>query len=284
MGDLSSLSTILHLCISRLLDFKTQDTYFSKIKDRYRHIQSASFKNDALDDAFASLSLDGESSKPLEASQDRTTKMKPLVIKPDAANPNSKDLSIILIAMRKIREAIVASARKDAFASEVYVFIIRATISMGHLESYHPALLHLLHKIHPVMPLSESEHHEFLGYSMLDLACRQNDLASAYQLKCHYKYKDAKIEAVLKALVHGNWCRFWVLKGQSNIHQRRLMEFAEESMRTQAINCLGKSYLSVDKAYIEKATQQPWEEIKEREGKGWQLDGNVVTIRKINRR
>ena len=188
------------------------------------------------------------------------------------------------MAMRKIREAIVASARIDVFALKVYVFVIRSTILMGHMESYHPALLHLLHNIHSVVPLVESEHHEFLGYYILDLACRQNDLAAAYRVKSYYKHRDANIEAILKALVHGNWCIFWMLEGLIESRQRRLMQWAGKGMRSHALKCLGKSYPSVDKKYLEKVVRHHWEGLREKEGLGWQLDGDVVTIRRISRK
>ena len=49
-----------------------------------------------------------------------------------------RELSVVLQAMRKIREGLVASARVDDFARRVYVFIVRATILTKHMESYHP--------------------------------------------------------------------------------------------------------------------------------------------------
>ena len=191
---------------------------------------------------------------------------------------------MILMAMRKIREAIVASARKDTFALRAYTFTIRATILMRHMESYHPALLHLLHNIHPVTPLTASEHHEFVGFYILDLSCRQNDLASAYEVGCRYNYKNARIGAVLKALVHGNWHAFWKVKSFLSAQQQRLLEYGEERMRRRALDCLGKSYLSVDKGFLEMSSQRRWEELEEKGNMDWKLEANVVTIREIKRK
>lgn len=183
--------------------------------------------------------------------------------------------------MRKLREAIVASARTDDFALRAYVFIIRATILEMQMESYQPALLHLLQKIHPVNPLPASEYQEFVGYYLLDLAIRQNDLAAAYEAKHRYYYKDAKVESVLKALVRGDWNTFWKTEMVTDKYQRQLMKRGDERMRKHAMNCVGKSYLSLDKDSLEKAFNQQWEELEGKSKVGWQLEGNVVTIRKI---
>ncbi len=268
-----------------MLDLKTQETYFSKILERYNQVKSTNrLDNNSLDDAFASLSIDRQSSE-----NSKTSKF--MANGPNSSNgrnrpssPISNEMSIVLMAMRKLREAIVASARKDTFALKVYIFIIRSTIFTGHMESYHPALLHLLYTIHPVVPLAESEYHEFLGYYILDLACRQNDLAAAYHVKCRYLYKDARIEAILRALVHGNWCIFWMLEGLVETHQRRLMQWSGEGMRAHTLNCLGKSYLSVDKEYLEHAARRSWEDLRKEHDLAWQLDEEVITIRKISRK
>lgn len=193
-------------------------------------------------------------------------------------------MSIILMAMRKVREAVVATARKDTFALRAYAFIIRATILIRHMESFHPALLHLLRHIHPIASLTAPERHEFVGYYILDLSCRQNDLATAYKMKCRYNYKDVRIGAVLKALVHGNWYAFWKAKSLMSGCQQRLLEYCEEGMIRRALECLGKSYLSVDKGFLERSAQRQWEELREKSNVDWQLEADVVTIRRIKRK
>ena len=203
---------------------------------------------------------------------------------PHVSTEDPRELSMILMAMRKLREAIVASTRKDAFALRAYTFIIRATILMKHMESYHPALLHLLRNIHPVTPLSASEHHDFVGFYILDLSCRQNDLATAYKVGCLYNYKNIRVGAVLKALVHGNWYAFWKVKTLMSVHQQRLLEYGEEWMRQRALDCLGKSYLSVDREFMERSARRQWKELKEKNLVDWQLEADVVTIRRIKRK
>ncbi len=267
----------------RLLNFKTQEDYFRKVVDRYERCHPSDGKNDPLNKAFASLSLDG-------ISEDRSDRIeaisetKPLGSAPQVSMKDSRELSVILMAMRKVREAVVASGRKDTFALRAYTFMIRATILMKHMESYHPALLHLLRDIHPVIPLTASEHHEFVGFYILDVACRQNDLATAHKVRCRYNYKNVRVEAVLKALVHGNWYAFWKVKVLMSDYQQRLLEYDEERMRQRALDCLGKGYLSVDRGFLERSAHRRWEELKEKSNLNWQLEADVVTIRQIKRR
>lgn len=62
---------------------------------------------------------------------------------------------------------------------------------------------------------------------------------------------------------------------------RCIMEFATERMRLHALKCLGKSYMSADKEFVERSGDARWEELVEG-GVGWELvegTGRVV-IRK----
>lgn len=268
---------------SRLLNLKIQEDYFGKVLHRYERCLRVGGNNDALDAAFSYLLLDGlPEDRPRRTEENSQKRI--LTNAPRVSIEQSREACIILMAMRKIREAIVASGRKDAFAIRAYAFIIRATILMRHLESYHPALLHLLCNLHTVTPLTAAEHHEFVGYYVLDLSCRQNDLATAYKVGCHYKYKNVKVERVLKALVHGNWYAFWKIKTLMSDHQQRLLEYAEEGMRRRALGCLGKSYLSVDKGYLEKSANQQWEQLRDEFDVNWKLEADVITIRQIKRK
>ena len=126
---------------------------------------------------------------------------------------SQKDLSTLMMAMRKLREGIVAANRIDEFSIQAYIFCIRLSILVKQMESYHPAILHLLKKMHPVLPLTATELQEFVGYLVLDLACRQNELAQAYSVRQHYRLQDSKVDAVLRALAHRQL--FSVLESQA---------------------------------------------------------------------
>lgn len=270
------ISTSSNLC--RLLDFKVQEEYYDKIVDQYNHLDI----DGSIHEAFGTLSLDANS-------EDFPLATKNTILKRDPQKElhipgrDSKELAVILMAMRKLREAIVASVRKDEFALRAYIFMIRATILEKHMESYQPALLHLLHGIHPEYPLTAIEYPEFVDYLVLDLACRQKNIAAAFQAKYHHG-GNPKIEAVLKALVRGDWCSFWKIERSADRYQKQLLSWGEEEMRRHAIKCVGKSYLSLDKIGLERALKIRWEDF-EREGiVDWQLEGGIVTTRKIKGR
>lgn len=267
------------LIIVRLLDFRTQEAYYNRIVDRYMQFCATAGRSVALDQAFATLAI--QDGRPNDAT--------PFFHAPHNSMESthmpqiSRELSTIMLAMRKTREAIVATSRTDSFALRAYLFIIRATILTKHMESYHPALLHLLRNIHPSSALSASEQHEFVGYHILDVACRQGDLAAAYELRNKYHYKDTRVETVLHALVHDNWFMFWRVERLVDGYQKRLMEWSNDSMRKHALKCLGKSYLSAEKAYVEKVAERDWEQLKKKDSVGWELNGEIVTIRRVKR-
>lgn len=222
----------------------------------------------SLDKAFASLTLTDTTN-----TKENTQSFSP----PDL----SAELAIIMMAMRKLREAIFASRRTDAFAQRAYIFIIRAAILTKHMESYHPAILYLLNGIHLSHPLPAPELHELIGYLILDLACRQGDYASAYTIRNRYAYTDRRIEMVLSALVHDNWCVFWRIRRAVDGYQKRLMEWAEDAMRVHALKCLGRSYLVVERGYVERVAERSWEELKSDNGVGWELEGEKVVLRRV---
>ena len=135
---------------------------------------------DGLEKAFAALSVKEKS--PLITSDSGKDGRLPLPHRASSTDrPN--DMPNILMAMRKLREGILGSRRRDHFAQRAYMFIIHASILTKHWESYQPALLYLLHQIHPVTPLSPPELQEFVGYRILDIACRQYELVDAFAVK-----------------------------------------------------------------------------------------------------
>ena len=162
---------------------------------------------------------------------------------PDAAQSN-KALTDVMAALRKLREGVVASKRADDFAVQAYLFCIRLSILVKQPEAYHPAILHLLRTIHGQQPLTSVELHEVAGYLVLDTACRRRQLAEAFALRRRYGLRDAKVGAVLAALVHDNCVLFYRVKRAVDGHRARIMEWAEADMRLHALKCVGKTYMS----------------------------------------
>jgi hypothetical protein len=191
-----------------------------------------------------------------------------------------KELSILIMSIRKLREGIVASKRVDDFSVQAYIFCIRFSILIKHMESYHPAILHLLKRMHPVQPLSGTELQEFAGYLVLDLACRQNDLAQAYSVRYKYGLHDPKVDSVLQALAHDNYFSFWRVKNSVDGHKASIMEFVEDDVRKQTLKCLGRTYFTMDLHSVEGYTNMVWPLLQKNYAVGWQLEGQKVVIRK----
>lgn len=200
-----------------------------------------------------------------------------------ASPASNKDLSLIVSALRKLREGIVAAQRADNFAVQAYLFCIRLCVLVQHPEGYHPAALHLLRRIHPLASLTRLELAEVAGYLVLDAACRRGQLAEAYALRRRYALADTKVDAVLQALAQDNYVLFRRVKGAVDGHRARIMDFAERDVRAHALKCLGRAYFSVPRGFIEGVCGVGWERLAE-DGVGWALDGEVVVIRKVKGR
>jgi hypothetical protein len=263
-----------HTDIIRLHDWKVQESYYGKIVERYMKFCAASGGGEELEKAFNELSISGPNPS---QSADGIKDSRPPLPHRASSTDRPNDMPNILLAMRKLREGILGSRRRDQFAQRAYMFIIHATILTRHWESYQPALLYLIYDIHPRTPMSIPELQEFVGYRILDLACRQYELGEAIAVKREFNHRDRKVSVVLRSLVHDDWVRFWRTRRAVDGYQRAIMEFAVERVRLHALKCVGRSYLSADKAFVERTGDAPWEELVNG-GVGWQLqdNGNVV--------
>ena len=184
------------------------------------------------------------------------------------------------MAMRKLRESIIATRRRDVFAQRCYIFIIRVAILVSAWEAYLPALTYLLNDIHPRVPLDISELNELVVFQILDFACRLNDLHTAYLIKTAYKINDRKLNVILHALARDDWMSFWRIRKKVDGYQRAIMGFAENGIRLRVLKCLGKTYFSADRIFIERMTDTEWPDLV-KSGVGWELqDNGTVIIRK----
>ncbi|KAI0433415.1 hypothetical protein F5Y09DRAFT_298855 [Xylaria sp. FL1042] len=268
---------------NRLLDFKTQESYYTKIVDRYMTFCSDAGEPDELLRRFASLHLSTSPPAPSD-----TANRDPAVPKSAKSSSlkqdNSKALSDVLSALRKLREGIVASKRTDDFAKQAYIFCIRFAILVKHPESYHPAILHLLRRIHPVRSMTTVELNEVTSYLVLDTACRRNNLGEAFALRHRYQLKDSKVNAVLDALTHDNYVEFKRLRQKVDGYRAKLLEYAEEPVRKHLLKCFSRTYLSVDLSFLETSADSSWTRLTTEDGVGWELDGSKVVIRKVKAR
>ncbi|KAF3767190.1 hypothetical protein M406DRAFT_338010 [Cryphonectria parasitica EP155] len=277
---------------TRLLDYKVQEHYYTKIVERYLSFCSDASDRAALLDKFAALSITKErgsssgtdsavSTASVSTASTSTTASFPT---PLLLQTSNKDLSTVLMALRKLREGIVASNRIDDFSTQAYLFCVRTAILVKHTESYHPAILHLLRTIHPRHPLTTFELREVTGYLVLDAACRRGDLAEAMAIRSRCRLHDPKIDSILRALARDDYIAFGRLRKSIDGHKAKFLEFCEDTMRRHTLKCFGRAYLSVDLDFLELATGSAFSQLVQQEGVGWHLDGTKVVIRSIKGR
>ena len=279
------------LIVPRLLDHKAQQDYFDKVVERYMAF-CARHGND-LDTAMACL--------PTSSSSDATRN-------PPSAGPSSTnktgagagpsasvELSTFLLALRKLREAVLATASTTppSFAHKVHAFSVRVSVLAQHPPSYFPSLRYLLGPLHSSLhPLPDSELREFVAYLILDYACRQGDMVSAFELRAHararYAFRSKPVDRILAALVQGNWVVFWKVRNSVDSYMRAMMNWAADRMRRQALKAVGSSYLNVEAGWVlEGCTGEKdwtWEKLVEVERLGWQKEGNKVIIKRPKRK
>ena len=124
-------------------------------------------------------------------------------------------------------------------------------------------------------------------YLILDLACRQQEMAKACSLrsgsKAHHGYESRIVDEILRAVVTDNWTAFWRVRRKVDGYARALMQWCVPSMRRNTLKALGRAYLSCDVEWIVQSAaggEMTWEELVAKENVGWILDGSRVIIRK----
>ena len=295
---------------NRLLNIKTQETYYHKITARYMQFCTQNSKN--LHEAFTSLSLDDtapasavkvqnlSSSKwavpstrlttPAYVAKNGTTSKAASSSAIGASDP-AEELSMILTALRKLREAILAtsvSAPSPAFSQRVHVFNIRLAILALHPESYHASLRYLLTALHSqAHPLPATELREMTAYLILDTALRLDNLNEAHAIRVRareqWAFRDKDVDLILKAVVTDNWPLFWRSRSKVDGYVRAIMHWKLEALRRSVLKVVGRSYLRCHVDWILRNTtggEMSWEELVEKEDIGWLRDGNVAIIRK----
>ena len=110
-------------------------------------------------------------------------------------------------------------------------------------------------RIGRVTALTASDQHALSLWRILDAACRQGELGTALAMRATLPLADgdeAVVESVVRrALVHGEWRAWWAAKRRVDGYGRALMEMAEERVRRQALKCVGKAYLTVQREWLE---------------------------------
>jgi hypothetical protein len=276
--------------ICRLLDHKVQSEYFDTIAGRY--MRFCDNHSEDLDAAHASL--------PTSPSNDATSNP-PAARSPLNSNPAqrgipppSTELSTLLLSLRKLREAVLATAGTvpAGFSQRVHVFSIRLSILAHHPPSYFPSLRYILDKLHsPSHPLPEAK--ELVTYMILDYACRQEDMTAAFELRARARkelgFQSQTVDKVLAALIHTNWVIFWQVHNSVDSHIRAVMNWAVDRVRRHALKAVGSAYLNVHISWILGGCtgddrSWTWEKLAEKEKLRWEREGDKIIIKRPKQR
>lgn len=99
-----------------------------------------------------------------------------------------------------------------------------------------------------------------------------------------FGYSDRRVEMVLSALVSDNWVVFWRARRGVDGYQRTICGMAEQRVRLNALKVISRAYLSVDRRWVEEASERKWEDLVA-DGVGWELeDGGRVVVRRVKAR
>ncbi|KAJ5584496.1 uncharacterized protein N7459_004296 [Penicillium hispanicum] len=272
----------------KLLDHQAQKEYFDKIVARYMQFCAQHSKD--LDAALASLPIsssgDATSNPPAAQPLSRSKPAEPGV------PPPSAELSTLLLSLRKLREAVLATAATTPvdFSQRVHVFSIRLSVLAQHPPSYFPSLRYSLDKLHSTShPLPDSEVKEIVSYLILDYACRQGDMVSAFELRARARrehgFQSQHIDHVLAALMQDNWVIFWQVRKSVDSYLRAVMNWAVDRVRRHALKAVGSAYLNVPVDWILSGCTGndeawTWERLVETEKLGWQKEGDTIIIRR----
>ena len=265
--------------MDRLNQPEAQERYFELIVDRYA--KASPQPTDEIQDlarSFGAVSIadTATSNYGLRSSasfSDDTASLESRIVIQDR-----RESSRLHLAMRKLREGIVAANRADDFAIRVYCFIVRTSVLAGSYEAYYPALSHLLKSIHLKNPLSKRLYVEMLVLYVLDMSCRQeeyNDAFSAvHNLHNHYPW----LGGFLMALVQGNWIAFNNHVSKMDDFQRCVVIPAQIRVRQHVVDCMNKCYFAADLDFLERSTCVDWAQLKRDLRVTWELEGRERVI------
>ncbi|KAL9085469.1 MAG: hypothetical protein Q9159_004664 [Coniocarpon cinnabarinum] len=229
---------------------------------------------------------------------------------------SQQELTILLSAMRKLRESLVATKRFDSFTNSAYLFIIRSTISVEHHEAYYPALLHALRVLDHDCRFTESQREELAAYAVLDVAGRQNALREAWETAWRHKLftsedrspshqssqqaaskpppQEARghhIRAVLRAAIHVDVLAFHRCKVYLSRNEQILLRPLEERLTSTAVVCLQRGYFAAELGYVEKVLDLSWSNREEREARhiahvtrSWRIENAKLVFRHPTRK
>jgi hypothetical protein len=134
---------------------------------------------------------------------------------------------------------------------------------------------------------------ELVTYMILDYACRQEDMAAAFELRARTRkelgFQSQTVDKVLTALIHSNWVIFWQIHNSVDSHVRAVMNWAVDRVRRHALKAVGSAYLNVHISWVLGGCtgddrSWTWEKLAEKEKLRWEREGDKIIIKRPKQR
>ena len=228
---------------------------------------------------------------------------------------NEEQIHIIRSAMRKLRESLMATNRRDELTREAYLYIIRSSIRQQYHEAYHPALLYLLRTPGLAKLLGIVEYLEIVRYAVLDLAGRQDALREAWELAWRtgiFKYqrnfhetqrsrnellskslekRNETVRRVLHAATRNDVMLFHIHKQELSENEGQLVGPLQRRLDLHTVRCLSKAYFEASIYFVEHVINLRWYNEVEKDCRGlreatksWQIEDTRLIFRKPHAR
>lgn len=219
---------------SILLDPERQKEYWEEVRERY----------DTVYDRMCERVKNGDAAGDLEES------------------------GSILISLRKLREALVATRAKGEFVVQIYSASARMGILACQPESYLPALLKLVYSI-------EQNDKEFRLCYLAHLLCRTNELSEYYALAYDWKIQD--LHELASSIIDNNCIRYLRILDTSSPLLRSIIQTFLPTIQEATRASIHRAFYKLPLDVLEQMTGT--------ESFGsfpWQIIDNDVIIKQYN--
>lgn len=239
---------------------------------------------------FLQLTNTTHNSKVVEYAQDITVTKSLLK---HTTTPPTEVITIdkILMQLRILREAILSISPTE-FHKQVLIYSILVSAVYGHYQTYTPSFLTLINDVLPEIYETVQLDNYYRDDAQFQRVCTiyvyhllhyANDPVEAFNLLGQYFSPESLLYEFVGTWTDKDffqWRRAFDAESDPALH--RVMEFGEVTMAKEALRRVGQSYLRMDKKELEQTVGLQWQRIATDLGCEWQLENEVVMIRKKN--
>lgn len=193
--------------------------------------------------------------------------------------PDSPSADSCLSSLRKLREGVVASGRKDVFAIDVFERTVRYAVVANHVESYVPAMRYLITTLYP-----ETRRKIHTGRAVLESLYLLHLLSTEDYLefmneRATLDRRHCVADNILRAHVQGNWIALERLKQKITFLESKMLAQNFAKLADQAVSTIEAAYLAVDSSWLQRASGDQWKARMKNNSK-WSIEGTRLTFKR----